>query len=208
MDFPEMFKADLPPEFLTNLYHSIRDAYSSARLAVDSQALGADERYNLMPWTRRAHVESRLRDAAACCNVDTYTKKTGFWRHVVATCGRFRVTQTTSIDSTTPIRKAEYKVRYAKEQLLLPFFEDAQQNIEQDAPHLYAVVLHRANVLADEPDFISIRFPTSDLEGFHRGEIDLSLYADLPSSELAVPEEQIDELSAPTLKLRKQMDTA
>lgn len=49
MDPVEVFKADVSPTFLTELYQGVCDAYASARFLVDSQPLGDYERYNLMP---------------------------------------------------------------------------------------------------------------------------------------------------------------
>lgn len=200
MDVVELFKADVPPEFLTRLHGGIRSAYLSAKKSVDSQNIGEEERYNVMPWTRRGHVESRLRDAAAMSGIEVETEKTGFWRHVVLTCGRFRITQTTSIDSETPLRKAGYKCNYANEQTLLPGFEEIAPTVAACDPHIYAVVLHRASVLAEEPDFMMVRFPKPDLDGFHPGEIDLSLYAALPREKPSTATEAVADQALPKLR--------
>ena len=205
----EFFKADVPSEFSTELYHGIVDAYASSRFYVDSQPIGDDERYNLMPWTRRAHVESRLRDAATRKQIDVATEDTGFWRHVVATSGRIRLTQSTARSQETPLRAAGYKQRYAKEQeqMYLPGLEVLVPVLNIQDPHLYAVLLHRASWKADTPDFVVIRFPLPDLSDYHPGEVDLSLYSGVHVSEPAVETESVDDLGDPKLKVRKNVDS-
>lgn len=204
MDPAEMFKKDVSPSFLTALNQGIHEAYKSAKMEVDRQPIGEEERYNLMPWTRRAHVESRVRDAAMVCGVETTTEKTGFWRHVVATTGRFRITQSTILDPETPLRLAGYKCRYAEEQKYLPGFEQYAPKLRECDFHFYAVVLHRGDLSADVPEFAVIRFPLADLSDYHPGMIDLSFYADPTQVEAKVPTEETDEELIPKLKTRKQ----
>ncbi|MDZ4849695.1 MAG: hypothetical protein SGI77_10400 [Pirellulaceae bacterium] len=120
MDYGDIFKSDVPTEFLTKLGSGIFDAYLAAKRAVDDQILGPDERYNLMPMTRRAHVETQLRNAATACGIETTTESSGFWNHVVINCGRIRITQSSSPDSSTSLRPAAYKRDYAQQQLLFP----------------------------------------------------------------------------------------
>lgn len=208
MDPVEIFKADVSPEFLTELYQKICDAYASSRFYVDSQPIGDDERYNLMPWTRRAHVESRLRDAANVAKLEFVTEETGFWRHVVATSGRIRLTQSTAKTQETPLRSAGYKMRYAKEQeqMYLPGLEELAPKLNIQDPHLYAVLLHRAPIDADIPDFVVVRFPLADLSDYHPGEVDLSVYSGVPAAMPAVETESVEDMAVPKLKVRKNVD--
>jgi hypothetical protein len=198
VDVCEYFKNSVPEQFLSAISAALPLAYSSARTAVDVQELGEDETYNVMPWTRRAHVETRLRDAAIACGLPVQTAETGFWRHVVVTCGAFKITQCTTIDEETPPRRAGYKCRYAAEQLLLPGFE-ASVEVELDAPHFYAVIIHRGKVLATEPSFMAVRFPTPDLSGFHPGMVDLSFYTQTQAAAV----EEIETTVTPKLKGRR-----
>lgn len=198
MDVCEYFKDSVPEQFLVAISATLPLAYASARTAVDVQELGEDETYNLMPWTRREHVETRFRDAAITCGLQVHTEKTGFWRHVVVTCGAFKITQCTTIDEETPPRPAGYKCRYAAEKLLLPGFE-ATAEVEFDAPHYYAVIIHRGKVLATEPSFMAVRFPTPNLRGFHPGMVDLSLYTQTQGAAV----EEIQTTVTPKLKVRR-----
>jgi len=198
VDVCEIFKNSVPEQFLAAISAALPLAYASARVAVDAQELGADETYNVLPWTRRAHVETQLRDAAIACGLQVQTEETGFWRHVVVTCGAFKITQSTTPDEDTPPRRAGYKCRYAEEQLFLPGFE-AFAEVELDGPHYYAVIIHRGKVLATEPSFMSVRFPTPDLEGFHPGIVDLSCYTKTPAAAV----EEIETTVTPKLKGRR-----
>lgn len=209
MDLVEFFKADVPSPFLSDLYRGIRTAYSSARAAGSGQDVGKKELYNLMPVTRRAHVETAVRRAADSNRISVSTEKCGsFWHHVVAECGRFRITQSTVVSSDASLRKSDYKCSYANEQqAMLPGFEDIANTFENDDPRLYAVILHRAAVMADSPEFIKIRFPKPNLEGFHDGEIDLALYADLPVEQRSAPAEEIADIAVPKLKIRRETGT-
>lgn len=208
MDPVEVFKADVSPTFLTELYQGVCDAYASARFFVDSQPLGDDERYNLMPWTRRAHVESWLRTAANRQQIDVITEDTGFWRHVAVTSGRIRLTQSTARNQEAPLRSAGYKIRYAKEQeqMYLPGLEAMAPKLSIQDPHLYAVLLHHAALDADTPDFVVVRFPLSDLSDYHPGEVDLSVYSGVPKAEVSVEAESVEDLAVPRLKARKNVD--
>jgi hypothetical protein len=143
-------------------------------------------------------VETRLRDAAIACGLQVQTEETGFWRHVVVTCGGFKITQCTTIDEETPPRRAGYKCRYAAEQLLLPGFE-VSAAVEIDAPHFYAVIIHRGKVLATEPSFMAVRFPTPNLNGFHPGIVDLSFYTQTQTAAV----EEIKSTVTPKLKGRR-----
>ncbi len=205
MEIAEAFKEDVDDRFLSCLNKHITIAYESARKAVDSQGLGINEKYNVSPLTRRGHVETALRRAANECGLELTTQTTGgFWRHVVITCGRFRITQTTTMDSESPLRKAAYKCVYANEQQLLPGFEDMNPKPSKDDPHLYAVIIHRGPVLEDAPDFMKVRFPKPELDGYHPGEIDLAFYAEIPMAESSVDEERIEDHAVPKLKLKQE----
>lgn len=178
MDVSEEFKLEVSEKFLVAMSTALRQAYQSAYGAVMRQELGDDEIYNALPWTRRAHVEARFRDAALACGLEVTREETGFWRHVVVTCGRFKITQSTTFDAETPLRKAGYKLRLAQEQLQFPEFEEWPTVASNDTePHLYAVIIHRGIVTGTEPNFMAIRFPKPDLDGFHEGMIDLTLYS-------------------------------
>lgn len=203
MDIGEAFKEDISTQFLTSLQKHISEAYRSARLATDSQDLGPDEKYNLSPITRREHVETGLRRAASECGLSVTTENTGFWRHVVVTCGRFRITQTTTLDTDSPLRKAAYKCGYANEQQLLIDFGDMEPEPARNEPHLYAIIIHRGAVLADAPDFMKIKFPKPELIGYHEGEVDLALYSDPGEQEFSTPEETIPDEAVPRLKRSK-----
>lgn len=209
MDPVEIFKADVSPSFLTGLYQGVCDAYASARFSVERQPIGEEEQYNLMPWTRRAHVESRLRNAANRERIEVNTEETGFWRHVVVTSGRIRLTQSTAKNQETPLRSSGYKLRYAKEQeqMYLPGLEELAPKLNIRDPHLYAVLLHRAPLDADAPDFVVVRFPLPDLSDYHPGEIDLSIFSGVPSAEPAVESESVEDLAVPKLKARKNVDS-
>ncbi len=208
MDPVEVFKADVSPTSLTALYQGVLDAYASAQFSVDSQPIGDDERFNLMPWPRRAHVESRLRDAAKSRLIEVITEEPGFWRHVVMTSGRIRLTQSTDRNHETPLRSAGYKVRYAKEQeqMYLPGLEELAPKLNIQDPHLYAVLLHHAALDVDAPDFVVVRFPLPDLSDYHPGEIDLSFYSGVPTAEESVETESVADLAVPKLKVRSNVD--
>lgn len=199
MDICEAFKESVSEKFLLAIASALPQAYATAKAEVDRQDLGGDEAYNVLPWTRRAHVETRLRDTAIACGLRVETEKTGFWRHVVVTVGRFKITQSTTIDEESPLRPAGYKSRYAAEQLLLPGLETPDDEPSMGSPRIYAVIIHRGKVLDSEPNFMAIRFPTPDLEGFHPGMIDLSFYA----NPQVVAVEEIKATVTPKLRVRK-----
>lgn len=205
MEIAEAFKEDIPVRFLEALNRHITEAYESGKRAVDDQGLGPDEAYNVLPLTRRGHVETALRRAAAECGLSIVTENTGYWRHVVVTCGRFRITQTTTLDTDSPLRKAAYKCGYANEQqLFLDLdFGDIESTPAHDDPHLYAIIIHRGPVLASEPDFMKIKFPKPELAGYHDGEVDLAIYAELPEAEHATAEEKIVDEAIPKLKQQR-----
>ncbi|MDZ4849696.1 MAG: hypothetical protein SGI77_10405 [Pirellulaceae bacterium] len=79
--------------------------------------------------------------------------------------------------------------------------------MSSDAPHIYAVLLHHADIYAEAPAFMTIRFPLADLDGYHADCIDLSFYCGRPASDSA-PLESIEEVAKPKLKIRKNASSS
>jgi len=174
----------------------------------ESQGLGMPEKRNLIPWQRRAQVEHRIKSAALKFGapVKVSTENSGFWNHVVITCGRFRITQATVSKESSPLTPAVYKCKYAKEQvqLLIKFDEDFLEEQQEDENFFYAVILHHAPSIESEPDFVSIRFPSADLSDYHLGSIDLvSMFNVEVASRKATPVENIGDTAQPKLKTNK-----
>ena len=210
VNWKEEFLDDVPVKFLEAIVNAINNGYFQSEVHVESQGLGLPEKKNLLPWQRRAQIEHRIKSAALKFSgpVKVTTENSGFWNHVVITCGRFRMTQSAVPRENSPLNPAEYKCDYANQQkqLLLNFGEDYLDE-SQEENFFYAVILHHAPLNQSEPDFVSIRFPSADLSTYHPESIDLSaMFTNSESSKAATPVENI--LDAATPKLRKKKRTS
>ena len=212
MNLAELLIADCTDVFLADLANRFRAAYATASIAVDHQLcqdwVGDDETQNMTPLTRRAHVETQLRNAAISNNYEVVCVKNNWWRHNAVSVGRFRLIQCSIPHINTKLRHAEYKEQYAHEQLLLPGFEMLSSTLEFSEPHILAVILHRAPLAANEPEFMTIRFPLPDLTNYHPELIDLAGYGNSGCGEStstldAVPIEHVPELAVPKFKAKQ-----
>lgn len=207
VNWTEEFLNDVPGKFLKQIHAAVNEGYLKSEFQVESQGLGLPEKKNLLPWQRRAQIEHRIKSAALKFSgpVEVTTENSGFWNHVVITCGRFRITQSAVPRENSPLNPAEYKCKYANQQtqLLLNFGEDFADE-SQVENHFYAVVLHHAPFGQSEPDFVSIRFPSADLSTYHPESIDLAAMFNIESSETATPVENIPDTATPKLKKKKR----
>ena len=208
MDWPEEFLNDVPTKFLKQIHAAINAGYLHSEIQVESQGLGLPEKKNLLPWQCRAQIEHRIKSAALKFGdpVKVTTENSGFWNHVVITCGRFRMTQSAISKENSALNPAEYKCRYANQQkqLLLNFGEDFVDEMEPEN-YFYAVILHHAPFDQSEPEFVSIRFPTADLTTYHPDSIDLvSMFLGNELAETTTPVENIPDKAAPRLKKKKR----
>ncbi|MDZ4657892.1 MAG: hypothetical protein SH868_09985 [Bythopirellula sp.] len=182
------------------LLEAVQDAYRTANEVIGRLGLAKPERRNLVPWLRRELVETNLRRAALSCRapIRTDTECSGFWHHVVIDCNRVRITQSSNPDTTSPLRYANYKEEYARQQYL-PGMEEAE-----DALRVYAVVLHHADVNADTPDFVVIRFPEPDLKSYHPGIIDLGVDCSVDEAANETPVEDVADTAMPKIKIKRR----
>jgi len=95
VNWTEEFLNDVPVKFLKQIHAAVNEGYLKSEFQVESQGLGLPEKKNLLPWQRRAQIEHRIKSAALKFGrpVKVTTENSGFWNHVVITCGRFRMTQ-------------------------------------------------------------------------------------------------------------------
>ena len=208
MDWEKEFLDDVPACLLRQILEAVSDAYCESSKLVESQGLGAPEKKNLLPWQRRAQLEHRIKSAALIFGspIEVTTENSGFWNHVVITCGRFRITQSSIQNENMPLSEAVYKRKYAQEQkqLLLNFGDEFPREQLDDGRFFYAVILHHAAFSESEPDFVSIRFPKADLSGYHSASIDLvEMFSERPIVS-STPVESIQDEAEPKLRKKKK----
>jgi len=210
MKWKEEFLKDVPTEFLNQIFQAINVGYIQSEIQVESQGLGTPEKKNLLPWQRRAQIEHRIKSAALNFGapVEVTTENSGFWNHVVITCGRFRMTQSSIPKENCPLNPAAYKCKYAKQQdqMLFKFaIESEEAKSAKLENYFYAVILHHAPLGESEPEFVSIRFPSADLSEYHADSIDLvSMFGIEKPSDSTIPVEHIEDDAMPKLKKVKK----
>src|SRR5262249_10800414 len=138
-----------------------------------------------------------------------------FWRHVEVRCGRIVMTQSASLEESSPLRPAHYKRALAARsqrviQRSLFEREDESLDASESIPELprgaiYAVLMHgKIDGDFSRPGFAVFKFPKGSLTEFHDGDVDL--FDEFPDVFMDVAGENVPDTAFPELLDRE--DTA
>ncbi len=174
----EIFRQDVPWDFLKLIAAAIRDAYPNADTHVKKRFSMKVIQDNARPTDRRQLIEQEFYDTASEYGngvVVSQVKAGTFWHHVEVKSSRVLLTIARSSDEEASLRPSDWKsVQANKSQKFL--FPEYQEGIGEQC--LFATIVH--GNLKNEPSqigFVIVKFPKNNseqqLDGFHPGEIDL-----------------------------------
>jgi hypothetical protein len=176
MDRFDIFRRDMPPMYLRDCVLGLFEDYlSSAEFCADRFEL--TEAVNVLPFWRRAMVESRLRENArqhksmkVSCDKDA----SGFWNHTVVSFGDCIMTQSTARHPDELLRHSYAREAYAEPDNQKYLDASFQPVTPSRRGFVYAVLVHGRD--PDEkffPAFARIVFPNPNLTSNFRRSIDL-----------------------------------
>jgi hypothetical protein len=174
MDRYDIFRRDVPPEYIHDCLLGLFENYlSAAELCGDR--FEPSEAFNVLPFYRRGMIEATLRDVAAGYpGMQSTVERNGFWNHTVVAVGDCIITQATVQDPFEMVRHSLARQCYCE--------PDNQRYLDSSfAPatasrsgFVFGLLVHgREPRERFFPAFAHIVFPNRNLNGYFSRRIDL-----------------------------------
>lgn len=195
-----LFWEQVPRELCEGIVRALIEQYAAAP-EMCKAVFSPDQAREVAPRVRRAGIDSRLLELSRMEGVRTDSlRSSGSSYYVQIDVGDFTLIAARASKPDKMIRKALYRMRIATRSLQGCLFGE---DPVPDAARYYALVLHGSERGRTSPNFIRVRFPTSDHETYLSASIDLKReFSYLFGEGDSMPVEHIVD-STSTLSLRR-----
>lgn len=174
MDRYEIFRRDMPAEYLRNLLLGLFEDYLSAAEFCGDR-FEPTEAFNVLPFFRRGMIEDRMRDVAFTIEgVQTAVQQDGFWNHTIVAAGDCIMTQATAKHPDDLVRCSLARQSYAEPDNQKYLNESFQPATPSRRGFVYGLLIHGREPLERFfPAFAHIVFPNRNLDSYFSRRVDL-----------------------------------